>query len=167
MGRQIGFFLAESDQAPFEAALREAGPFRIFTPQWPSAEPQELPSTLVQSQAVHRLRVLLMRPQDASQIRASRVPQSLEYRVDATDAPVLEYDRCFIQPTFIRRGRLYFQPTYMTSEDVRRWKDDRFIAWADRALASARRWLKPLGGHIYAGPEAVRLAASGLELKQF
>lgn len=167
MSRQVNFFLAEEDEAPFEAALREGGAFIVFPDVWPGAVPDVEPTTRIRKMGVEPMLVLLALQRMAQEIAARRTPGKLSYIVDTRRSPVIEFTRCFRGENFIRRGRLYFSPTYYDNDGQPQRKNEDFVAWADDVLARARRWLKRVDEHTYAGPEAQRAAARGVELKQF
>lgn len=167
MSRQINFFLAEEDEAPFEAMLRESGNFIVFPDIWQMPVPDVEPTTRVRKMGEEAMLVLLTLKGMGQEVGARRTPGKLTYIVDTRRSPVIEFTRCFRGEGFIRRGRLYFSPTYYDEDGQSQRKNEDFVRWADDVLARARRWLRRVDDHTYAGPAAERAAARGVELKQF
>ena len=167
MSRQINFYLAAEDEAPFEAMLRESGNFIVFPDVWQSPVPDVEPTTRIRKMGEEAMLVLLTLKQMGPEVGARRTPGKLTYIVDTRRSPVMEFTRCFRGETFIRRGRLYYSPTYYDDEGQSQRKSEDFTRWAEDVLARTRRWLRRVDEHTYAGREAQRAAARGVELKQF
>ncbi|WP_395647390.1 hypothetical protein [Terricaulis sp.] len=167
MSRQINFFLAEEDEAPFEAMLRESGPFIAFPDVWQSPVPDVEPTIRIRKMGAEAMLVLLTLKHMGQEVGARRTPGKLSYIVDTRRSPVIEFTRCFRGDTFIRRGRLYYSPTYYDEDGQSQRKSEDFVRWAEDVLVRTRRWLRRVDDHTYAGPAAQNAAARGVELKQF
>lgn len=149
MGRQIIFFLAEDDEAPFETLLRSLGPLTILSTD--PASPMQVNSTRIKQMGKEHLTLFLAQ---------TEYDRRLSW-IDLQQLPVIEFGRCYREPNFIRSGRLYFVPRYYDKDDVAVSKQESFVAWGDALIRKARRWMKRVDGISYAGPAAFRAAQSG------
>lgn len=166
MGRQLNFFLGPDDQFGFEIALRSAGDFVVLPSRSLSPEPSPITSTVVEKFGEEDLRVLLVRPEDVGQVRYGPIGDRSGYAPDLFRQPLVEFDRCFVSDVFIRRGRLYFTPSYFDDAGNKVQKSKPFLDWADRLLRKARSVLPTkVDATAYAGVDALKAGANGVEFR--
>lgn len=111
------------------------------------------------------LRVLLARPADVGDIKFRPIEGREDYSCNPGTERVVEFDRCYVTPDFIRPGRLYFIPNYYDEANRVIDKPREFVDWADGLLGAARRVLKRAGPNFLAGDDALKLRESGVRLE--
>lgn len=164
-GRQLNFYLARSDQAPFEHVLRAVANLVILKSRSGSPRPELLENTVVTQFGGEPLRVLLAQPNELSSIVFHPIKGREEYSCDPILAPIVEFDRSYVGEDFIRLGRLYYVPEYF--DDVGRLVSKRsaFLDWAERLMRATKAWLHEVNPDTYAGPGALALHRAGLRLQ--
>jgi hypothetical protein len=162
MGRQINFFLAEQDQEWFDSVLREVAPFVVLEGRSPAPVPITRPATLIERMGAEPLTVFLA---ETSDVRLSPIRDRAEYSVDSQSEPVIEFSRCYCTASAIGRGRLYYVQKCWKDDGALVSKPETFIRWGQQLFRRVRTRLQRFDQFFYAGPEAIRAAARGVELK--
>lgn len=166
MGRQFSFFLGPNDQAHFEEALRSCGDVE-FLKNWVECDhPLAVASSCVTKYGEEHLSLIIARRSMVNDLVLNRTGYKEFRSIDVSTQPIVEFDRCFVNRSFMRAGRLYRQDRY--------WSDNRqvtkpvdFIEWADRLFRLGKKSLTHIGSGFYAGSEALRLRANGVAFEQF
>jgi hypothetical protein len=141
MGRQINFFLHPDDQEDFDKLLKSFGEVILFRDYNYSNEVTTVPDTLIRDIGKEKHRVYLIRREDFKDIPLQYVQNYDYWYVKSNPLPVLHFDRSVYKDNKIQRGRLYFEPRYLSE---RGWvnKPDEFIIWAEKILKTVRNRLK-------------------------
>jgi hypothetical protein len=163
MGRQVNYYMTAEDHRAFEERLRRASDFVAIRSRSPRSEP----SIADLSQTCDTLFLYLVRPSQLPEVIMREIPTRQEYVVEGLYSPVVEYSRCYQGDRLIRRGRLYVQEGYY--DDAGKWivKDEAFLAWSRRLLATACRFFEGRRlSFFYLGEGAERARAAGFELTQ-
>jgi hypothetical protein len=161
-GRQFTFFLAPADQAIFEAIIRESGNLAFLESQPLSPQAKEVPDSIIKAMGKERIRLLIARRADLSQIEFTPIRSRDDFTYDVNRVPVIEFDRCYATDRFIRAGRLYRVDKYWDASKQQVSKPDAFIEWADRLYKLAKKSLTKVEQGCYAGAEALELRKAGV-----
>jgi hypothetical protein len=164
-GRQLNFYLAPGDQAPFEDALRTAVDFVVLKSRSHSPLPEFLTTVVVTHFGSEPLRVLLAPPNEISAVSFQPIRGRTEFSCDPTLAPIIEFDRSYVGKDFIRLGRLYYVPRYLDAGRRPVSKSSGFLDWANRLMRAAKASLHEIERDTYAGSEAVALHRAGFHLR--
>lgn len=141
MGRQINFFLHRNDQEYFDKLLKSFGDVVLFRDYNYTDEVTIIPDTLIRDIDKENHRVYLIRTEDFKDIPLQYVQNYDYWYVQSNPLPVVHFDRSVHKGDKIQRGRLYFEPKYLSESG---WvnKPNEFIIWADKILKTVRNRLK-------------------------
>jgi hypothetical protein len=181
MGRQINFFLHQDDQAAFDKLLKTFGDIVLVPYYHYDNKVSIVEDTLIRDVIKEGRRVYLIRKDDFKNIPLTHIEKFGYWLVDDRALPVVHFDRSVTKNDKIERGRIYFQPDFVDSKEMRMVKkSEDFIKWADNIIKTVRRKLKKhkysMGLYTYTeyfGDNALKwkefnraeLAAAGAELK--
>ena len=181
MGRQINFFLHQDDQADFDRLLKTFGDIALLPYYHRDGKVSTIEDTLIRDASKEGRRVYLIRRSDFKNIPLTHIEKFGYWLVDDRALPIVHFDRGVTKDDKIERGRIYFQPDFVDSQEMRMVKkSDDCIKWADNSIKSVRRKLKKhkykLGAYTYTeylGENAMKwkefnraeIAAAGAELK--
>jgi hypothetical protein len=172
MGRQINFFLSQSEQQQFCEVCDKMS--SVAAIEQPSTSPE---MKLVAVESVARWKIgdhspFLLMPEDFRCIVVTktevRVPQKKTmYFVDVWQSPVVEFTRCVQHSDSIQRGRLFFEPSFINANSVVVQKSKLFVSWASKLFAVIKKIsARDLNGN-YVGKKAQSLRDSGIRLREF
>lgn len=172
MGRQVNFFMNNDDLAEFEKRLLDKHDALFLQPVFSSPTMNILSSLVIpETENVHRS-CYLCRKQDRDQIVFKEVvptnPKISSYwSVISDSSPIIEFDRCYWNNEFIRRGRLYFVVRQYVQHGLAEKPQD-FLAWGDNILRWVRRnYLRETTFGFYIGPNTAKwVQENDIELKQ-
>ncbi len=141
MGRQINFYLHPDDYHDFEDILRASGDI-AFLPYYHYDNVVSIAETTIPTDIRKEGRgIYLVRRSDLKQIKLQHIEKYGYWLVADRHLPVLHYDRCSFENNKIIRGRLYFQPQYIS--DMKSFnKPEDFVKWADDVIKTVKRNLK-------------------------
>jgi hypothetical protein len=156
MGKQIRFFMEPEDESSFLGDIGSLGPYYVIRTSYsPDAEP------VVPLEDVGRLEgnlsiynLALVQPDDMHKIK-NRISNDNLYHVDLSNSPVIQFNRCRRESSWLRNGRLWFQESLLTSENQIERKTPIFCQWARSVLDWVKRRYTYLPEQFaYAGPLA-------------
>jgi hypothetical protein len=143
MGRQINFFLHRDDQADFDRLLKTFGDIVLLPYYHYDNKVSTIEDTLVRDRIKEGRRVYLIRRSDFKDIPLTHIEKFGYWLVDDRILPIVHFDRGVTTDAKIERGRIYFQPDFVDSKEMRMIKkSDDFIKWADNIIRTVRRKLK-------------------------
>jgi hypothetical protein len=181
MGRQINFFLHQDDQVEFDRLLKTFGDIVLLPYYHYDSKVSTIKDTLIRDSTKEGRRVYLIRRSDFKNIPLTHIEKFGYWLVDDRALPIIHFDRGATKDDKIESGRLYFQPDFVDSKEVKMVKkSEDFIRWADSVIKTVRRKLKKhkynLGAYnytAYLGDNVMKwkefnkaeIAAAGAELK--
>lgn len=164
MGSQVNFFLGRTDLSLLERTLRLTGDVNFIHRVSDSPHPSEVASLSVQDYGRDDLSLLIARPLDLGALRLGQIEGTRTFTASAISHPVVELDRPFVAPGFIRAGRLYWTKERWLAGGGRAENEPQFQTWAASLLRKCRATLTKLeGSPYYAGPEALELRKTGVQ----
>jgi hypothetical protein len=181
MGRQINFFLHGDDQPDFDRLLKTCGDVVLLPYYHHDNNVSTIEDSLIWDVTTEGRRVYIIRRSDFKNIPLTHIEKFGYWLIDDLALPIVHFDRGVTKIDKIERGRIYFQPDFVDSKEMRMVKkSDDFIKWADNIIRTVRRKLKKykhnkgaysyteyLGDHANKWRELNRaeIAAAGAELK--
>jgi len=161
LGRQIQIFMAPEDQLTLENAIHAAAAFTILEALSESPTPERKNSTILTDYGEERLRIILVQPGRAPEIRYKAIPGTREFTCDVVKNPIIEYDRCYYDGKIIRSGRLYFVPRFYNANRECEDKGRDFTDWCGRIFKAVRSSAQSIGKGYFAGAEAIKMRNQG------
>ncbi len=164
MGRQFQIYLLPSDAVRVVETLRQRLTVRLLSRRSDNANPVEMESPIVSTQANYTgIDCLLVESLHYS-IKMHHVETQRYWSVDTSLSEAIEFTGCFLRPDkkSFDRGRLFFNAGYYN--DVGKWqeKSPHFLKWADAVFKAAKRSLKRYPNlDAYVGQDAERWRAEG------
>lgn len=164
MGSQVNFFLTPGDTARLEAVVRLVQPFVVLHSRSPTPSPRQLANVDFVEGGEQWLFFHLVRPEDVGAVVMRHVPAQGYWTVDVLRSPVIEFNGCFFDSRTLRRGRVYYTPSFFDADGALVQKPQEFLAWSKSLFAAVKKNLKRRGTE-YVGTEAEAWTASGGEFK--
>ena len=142
MGRQINFFLHQDDQADFDRLLKTLGDIVLLPYYHYDNKVSVIEDTIIRDIPKEGRRVYLIRRSDFKHIPLTHIEKFGYWLVDDHTLPIIHFDRCVTKDDKIEKGRIYFQPDFVDTKEMRMIKkSDDFIKWADNVIKTVRRKL--------------------------
>jgi hypothetical protein len=174
MGRQVNFFLSMEDQENMNSIILNHPETTVIECRMKSVDPVIRDSTRIEKMGGENLCLLLLRAPDLEKIIVKPATSNGFHYVDSIRSPVIEYDRCFVDPghirgrRMIRRGRFYFVPRYRDEEGCAVEKSPEFLKWATSLFGKAKKNLIYRKDDMeYYGEGALAAEGGGWELTAF
>lgn len=150
MGKQFSILLTAVDLQKLDDILRASGDVEILSAEATADDTDLLPLSAARHQSIWCYLVPVGLPRRLLLRRLSPMKVDL----DQSRSHVIEYWRSYSDGTIIRRGRLWYEHTYLEQGEFVR-KDVDFCRWADRVMSRARRALRYDKDHLaYLGEDA-------------
>lgn len=156
MGKQVNFYLTESDTRIVEKAIRELEPVIVLHMRSDDGRPRILDSLSFKGEGNYWLYYDIVREPDLGSIPLSYVNGANYWKMDVLTSPIVEFSRSFYDGKLMRRGRIYFIESYFDENDALVFKNEDFLKWARKILRVVRKILFKHGTD-YLGPEAKEL----------
>ena len=166
MGRQVNFYLSEGDQAELVEKFDRLG--TVLAVPYSSENPE--PARLLVSSFANWIPYLsppyLFRPEDFEDLVTRRTVMDdpklgVRYFVDDLKSPVVEFWPCIYDDNIIRRGRLYYMPTYYDENSRLIQKSPEFISWATKLFNIVKKSCVRNAQDNYVGKRAQDLISNG------
>lgn len=132
--RQLNFYLNLEDQFGLNSQLECFEEIVFCKAKSPNGKPILLENTLNLHMGKEALGICLLRQSDLENIVFNKIKKLDIYSVDTFRSPIVEYSRCFVDCTKIRRGRFYFIKAYYDQRGNLIRKNERFISWAEKII---------------------------------
>jgi hypothetical protein len=163
-GRQFGFFIGPSDQAPLERALRASGDVAFLNERPSSHVPEELTSSIITRFGEEPFKILIARRADLPLIEFRRIQGRADYSCDQDISPIVSFSRFpnVVDGRLIRASRLYRIDKYWGYDGNIVTKSPEFVGWGERLYRLAKKSLAKVEQGCFAGTEALDLRASGI-----
>ena len=174
MGRQVNFYLSKGDQAELAEKFDRLG--TVLAIPYSSATPKS--TSLPVSGFAHWIPDLsppnLFRPEDIDGLVSRRTVMNdpklgVRYFIDIFRSPVIEFSPCVYEDNQIRRGRLYYMPSYYDENSQLIQKPPDFISWATGLFKIIKKGCLRNAEGNYVGKRAQDLISKGsarIELNQ-
>ena len=119
MGRQINFFLHQDDQDDFDRLLKTFGDIVVLPYYHHNNKVSIVKDTLIRDATKEGRRVYLMRNGDFKNIPLRHIEKFGYWLVDDGALPIVHFDRGTTKNDKIERGRIYFQPDFVDSKEIK------------------------------------------------
>lgn len=160
MGKQVRYFLTPEDTVELEAELRTIEPLVVLHRRSSIMLPRVLEHLDFEENGNPWLFFYLARPDDLDSIVMNHVASQNYWGIDSLRSPVIEFNRCYFDGVYLRRGRIYLNDKFYGVDDELVEKPAPFRAWANAVLGKTRRSLHKIDGD-YFGQEALKLHENG------
>jgi len=168
MGRQINFFLHQNDQTEFDRLLKTFGDIVLLPYYHNDNRVSTIEDTLIRDVTKEGRRVYLIRRSDFKNIPLRHIEKFGYWIVDDLALPIVHFDRGVAKDDKIERGRIYFQPDFVDSKEMRMVKKpDDFIKWADNIIRVVRRKLKKYKHNMGAYSYTAYLGDNAMNWREF
>lgn len=158
MNKQFSFYLTPNDFLNLERALRKVTQILIFSEESKDSKPLELPSFEIDKMGKDNLAVYLTCRGCDGKMFLDKIEKQKIWIVDSLCSPVIELSRCFFDGNILRAGRMYYTTGYYLEDGFWTDKDSKFLEWAKKVFAVAKRNLKRKKElDAYFGKEALQL----------
>lgn len=167
MARQLNFFLGAADLINVEALLRKSSNVRFVRRSAQGPLPVQVRSLVVDSYGSDDLSLAIVRASDLPHLCPVQLQGTSTFLVTSMYAAVVELDRCFVDATLIRSGRLYFSEKHLEKDG--RWRENspEFLKWAAELIQNTKRSLRKIDGtRYYAGEQAIEMRGRGILFEQ-
>ncbi len=166
MGRQVNFYMTDSDEKIFLDFLRSDPKLRIFKDRM--TEPKITPLDALPDRTVPGWFILWLWHEDSPPPRLKHAEARKYYVVDSTVSEVIEYSRSYLQDGSLVRGRVWAEFAARDPGDpTRRIQKGKAFSKFFNQLAN---WIKRTGSQNKMGdyllPGATMFAADGGRLLQ-
>ena len=164
MGRQINFFMTNSDEDKFIKYVKSTGDVLLFgyISKTSDFQPLErLPETVTEK---FSLGIWLFNRSISKNLETKYIYEQGYFLIDQFNSSVIEFSRCYQEGNAIFRGRIHADFTYMQDN---KWinKEPEFGKWYKQIASWLRRNYQRMDSVTYIGPDAGRLFNNGeLEL---
>lgn len=153
MGKQVNFFLMQTDIVLLEDKLRNIEPLVVIRNRSNTSIPEKLDSLNFVEDGRQWLSFYILRLDDFEYVHMKYVAAQGYWVVDELRSPVIEFDGCFFNGDVLRRGRIYFNEKYYGENGELIEKPELFRGWANKILVKTRRSLMKYG-MSYIGEDA-------------
>lgn len=160
MGRQVNFYMSETDEVEFIEYVRKTGKIEIL-PSRMSSPSERLDALPKPDPSIAFCRVFLYNSEIQGKLAIEFIEQRKEYYVEPSKSPVIEFCLSTRSRNILREGRIWaelliFDPEMGTFV----LKSPEFKRWYERIAGWLRRKYKRVGS-FYAGPGALKFREEG------
>lgn len=160
VGSQVNFFLLPADLDALEQTLRSTIPLGVLAQDAPTSALERRDSLRLRAMGMDRLRILLVPTVDEYLLSLLREVLRDQGFISASNSPVVELDRCYLEHGVLRRGRLYARPQEHGAVALSNFGPS-FASWVARLFRITRRSLIRSPDGEYIGPHALDAVAAG------
>jgi hypothetical protein len=164
MGRQVNFYLSESDQRNILLDLKKKMDVSAILPPVKSTKLSPMdPLLLVKGKSIEDDPVLFL-SKDLQSLTCRLHGSGAGYMIDPGENPVIQFWRSITKDNTIERGRFFYVPVVFGPDGSKQEKSADFLAFAKHLFYIVKKQCKLRGNGFYVGNEAAEMEREGFKL---
>lgn len=166
MSHQLNFYFTPTDIDRLELMLRESEDVVFLHSRSPTRVAREVTHLRVIEDGKPWLFLHLAKRSLLDDVVMSFVPEQDYWSVESSCSPVVDFSNSFFDGRILRRGRIFYETTFLDAKENWREKSSEFQSWAHAVLRMTRSMARKKRGVAWIGDDALtRELAGDLQLE--